>query len=136
MPDEATWNLNDGPLDRDSFYEAAMQAVDMPDQIELHLHKTDPDPRHGFSVDGFKTVGYQLHDFLMARTYAHWKREGHFPEGVKVVMQLVWDEDRAVEDLLRDSNIPWWQGDDPGALPAVDGDHRLSPFLDEREQKN
>jgi hypothetical protein len=126
--------MSDDTVSRDEFFNEA-QTDAVPDRLNLHLHRNLDQPNeYGYSVEGFETVGYQMHDFLMARTLAFYRRHGRWPEGVTVDMRLRWDGEA---DELAKLPLPWFSLNDPaGGAPLVpDGERRLRPFLAERREK-
>lgn len=125
-------------MDRETFFKAAMHPNAMPDEMNFHLTAgTNPNVggARSFSEEGFETLGYQFHDFVMARTLAFSERNGRFPTGLRAEVKLSWDDERGAEELNRDSDEPWYQLTDEGATPIpIDGSYRLAPFLNKRKK--
>jgi hypothetical protein len=122
-----------GTLKREAFFSAATDPDAMPDVMDFHLRAMNLDRTRGFSVEGFEAVGYQMHDWLMARTLAYFRRHGEFPVGVRAEVRLVWDDDRDAEALKDESTRPWYLPFDREGEPVeLDGTHRFSTFLADR----
>lgn len=118
-------------MDREAFFEA-MTEPDAPDEMAFVLRRDQPDGR-AFSVEGVQAMSYQVHDLILARTLAHWRRTGEPPRNVQIDVQLRFDQpDDAVTDdrLARTSIPPWYALDDVGAgMTSPDGTIRLDAFL-------
>lgn len=120
----------DDEMTREAFFEVVTQPG-VPDEMNFVLRKAHGDSGT-FSAEGFEAVGYQMHDFVVARTLGHWRETGRAPTGVTVQMRLVWDAPTD-EQLKAESEVPWYSLDDVGAaLTSPDGEHRLSTFLSRR----
>lgn len=120
-------------MERDEFFDAAVGQA-MPDKMTAVLRRNpDEPPERAFSVEGFESVGYQLHDFVLARTLAFMNREGRPPNAVRAELRLVWDDESTDDELEATEMSPWYAVTDRGTEPTtVDGETRLSAFLTER----
>ena len=124
-------------MDRQEFFKQAMEPDTLPDAMDFVIRAGHHDPERTFSQEGFEALGFQMHDFVMARTLAFGRREGRFPRGLRAEVRLVWDEERSDAELERDSLPPWWSLDDKGTrLVPLDGSHRLSTFLTDRRKES
>lgn len=119
-------------MGRRDFFEA-MSLPGASDEMNFVLRK-EHDDGGTFSAEGVEAVGFQMHDYLLARTLGHWRETGAPPQGVTVNVTLTWDG--PTDEQLQDRDPPWFSLDDgPGVGPALtspDGDHRLSTFLTQR----
>lgn len=126
-------------MNRDEFFQIATDPHAMPDEMDFHLIGTTKgmqDGKRGFSVEGFEAIGYQMHDWLMARVLAYYKRHGRFPSSLRASTVLHWNEDAEAETLEQESDDPWWHHIDMGGTPiSPDGEHRLRAFLKDRERE-
>lgn len=124
-------------MERDEFFQQATLPT-MPDEFSTTLRRNpdNTDPQQTFSVEAFEGVGYQLHDFVMARTLAYLRREGRAPKGLRAELRIVWDDDRSDSQIEQEELNPWYAlTDDGGEMVPVDGTHRLSTFLTERRER-
>lgn len=125
-------------MDREAFFKTAMEPTMLSDDLDIIMRREDD---KSFSVEAFESVGYQTHDFVLARTLAQWRRTGRPPTGMRVALQITWDDTPTDAELGRDNVAPWYSmdvnGDDTGATPlTLDGVHRMAAFLEARRKEN
>ena len=124
-------------MNRNQFYEQAMTPL-MPDEMAFVIRPSEDNLTDGraFSAEAYEQVGYQMHDFLMARTVAFMAREGRPPRGLRAEMRLVWDEADSDDDLQAQEMNPWFALTDHGVTP-IDGEHRhaFTNFLDAEKRR-
>lgn len=130
-PKEGEW----GDTSRDEFFRTAM-GKDMPDTFVLQLEKGPDyvgDDTTTFSRDGIDTIGYQMIDFVSARLIAYSQRNGVFPKGMRVKIDIEWDDIPGLGDLRRNEVLPWYHLSETGKGMQLDGLNRLSTFLELRK---
>lgn len=121
--------------DREGFFQAAMHPDLLSDEMNFHITAPNSDGQRGFSQEGYEAIGYQFHDWVMARTLSHFRREGRFPTGLRAEVKLVWDDDREPDALAVESDEPWFHIPNKDGKPIpLDGQHRLSTFLKDRRE--
>lgn len=96
---------------------------DGPDEMAFILRGQDPDPERGFSKEGVERIGANIEQFMLARTYAHYKRTGKMPKNLRATVSIDWigPEDEWLEQGPR----PWFALNDRAGDPLdPDGTHR------------
>jgi hypothetical protein len=103
-------------MDRNEFFEAAMQA-DFPDEMAFQLDRADPsDPQTTFSQEGVNELAEQFRMFLMARIVGRGERTGTMPKHLRAMVTLDWNPRF---DPVDDPSVgPFYHiGDDQGLEP-------------------
>lgn len=122
-------------MDREDFFKSAIGQT-MPDELSLTLRRNpeNTDERQTFSEEAYEALGYQMHDWIMARTIAYLDREGRAPAGMRVDLRIGWDAQPDDDQLEVQEWKPWFALTDQGEHPVtdVDGERRLSTFLEQR----
>jgi hypothetical protein len=110
-------------MDRNDFYQEAMKP-EFPNKMSFQLERTDPDDGVTFSKEGFEGISNQIHDYIMARTYAEYKRTGKGPKNLRIMVDV--DFRTIPEDDLEIFGIPWYHlYDQPEKFSIADGLNRL-----------
>jgi len=86
-----------GYLDRDEFYEQAMEPG-FPDEMAFQIEHDDPDPDRSFSVEGLDELALKFKMFVMARVHARWKQTGEGPKKLRATVYLTWEPKHPMED--------------------------------------
>jgi hypothetical protein len=109
----------------DEFYQLAKEP-DFPDEMVFQLRLDDAAPEgNTFSSDGFNNISDQIHDFLIARTFARFKSTGVGPRELQAHVKLAWKSDTQF-DLESIGRIPWYDLNDVAqGLSIIDGEHRV-----------
>ena len=110
-------------MDREEFYQEAMKP-EFPNKMAFQLERVDTNEVVTFSLEGFEGITRQIHDYLMARTYAEYKRTGKGPKQLRVLVDL--DFHTIPEDDLEIFPVPWYHlYDKPDQFTIVDSLNRL-----------
>lgn len=125
------------PLTRDEFYEQATRPETGDEMSYLIRRGENDDLERAFSLEAYEAVGYQMHDFLMARTLAYQARHGVMPRSLRAELRVVWDDERSDAEL-EEGPSPWYALDDSGTtMLPLDGSFRAggAVFLERRRRR-
>lgn len=110
-------------MNAEEFWDMASKP-DFDDHMSFQLTVEHPDLNRTFSKDGIDTITNQMHDFIIARIFAQFRKSGRGPRELQADVKLHW---RSHPDYALDmAPSPWYSLVDHGeGLHLIDGTNRL-----------
>ena len=114
-----------GPMERDEFYRMAVQPA-FPDDMAFQLTHEDADPDRTFSIEGFEETIDQMQAFVMARSFAYWKKTGKPAKMMRAVLTVRFgDGSDTWLDPITEQDLPYFDIGVIGGLTQLDGEKRI-----------
>lgn len=116
-------SLERGTLQRDEFYQLALDP-EFPDKMLFSITAQHDEKDKTFSREGIESVTDQIHDFIMARIFGHWKATDDAPKEMEIEVNIRWKAQS--ETQLQEGDYPYYSAELLTGLKQVDGSARLA----------